>query len=236
MANYEVLVTDVTCYGDLFCVAGWDRNRKQMVRPEPATANAAYEASRFWQNDLAGPGQVFAVGNVVKFDANAPPPNFAFPHATEDRVVVGGSWVEVIGGVQAADIPAAVAEGVSLSLSVAFDGGLTRLASGKAYVPRNYQGRSLGAIEIEPVAIDFYENAFQGNAPKLRAMISDGGLTYDLAVTADAARTRWQQGGLNALCADVEASELVHVRLGLSRPFPARPDECFAQINGLILL
>jgi hypothetical protein len=32
MAVYEVIVTDVTCYGTKYCVAGWDRNVGGMVR------------------------------------------------------------------------------------------------------------------------------------------------------------------------------------------------------------
>ena len=35
MANYQLLITDVTNCGDLRCVAGWDLDRGKMVRPEP---------------------------------------------------------------------------------------------------------------------------------------------------------------------------------------------------------
>ncbi len=86
MPTYDLIITDVTCYGDLFCVAGWDMNNGGMIRPEPPTANAVAEASRFWSAQHAGPGKFFAVGNRVQFDAAMPPANFPFPHATEDRV------------------------------------------------------------------------------------------------------------------------------------------------------
>jgi hypothetical protein len=87
MATYQIVVTDVTCYGSLYCVAGWDLHADCMIRPEPPRANMASEASKFWDGRFAGPGQFFSVGNVVRFDAAPPPANFLFPHATEDRIV-----------------------------------------------------------------------------------------------------------------------------------------------------
>lgn len=87
VATYEIIVTDVTCYGSLYCVAGWDRLTGQMIRPEPPGANAADEASRFWNAGYAGPGKTFAVGNVVTLIATDALPDFLFPHATEDRIV-----------------------------------------------------------------------------------------------------------------------------------------------------
>jgi hypothetical protein len=236
MPNFEMLVTDVTRYGTRFCVAGWDLQRHEMVRPEPPGAVAAYEASRFWENNIAGPGQVLAVGNVVRFEASAPPQNFAFPHATEDKAVPAGSNITVIARVDLAAIPARVAAGVSNRVAAAFDGGLVRLQNGKASVPRDFRGRSLGAVEVDPKALTFFENSFGNKPTKLRALIQEGGAAYDLGVTADAAVARWSAGGLKGLNADVAASRRVHVRVGLSRPFAARPDDCFVQINGLILL
>jgi hypothetical protein len=47
LANYEIIVTDVTRYGSLYCIAGWDFRNSVMIRPEPSTANAVAEASRF---------------------------------------------------------------------------------------------------------------------------------------------------------------------------------------------
>jgi len=87
MLSYEIVVTDVTCYGNLYCVAGWDPGRGHMVRPEPPGANAA-EASKFWDEERAGVGRIFSAGNVVRFAAMPPPSNFPFPHATEDRILV----------------------------------------------------------------------------------------------------------------------------------------------------
>jgi hypothetical protein len=234
MPIYEVLVTDVTTYGVLYCVAGWDVNGKAMVRPEPPGANATSEVSRFWDGQWAGPGRYFNVGNVVQFEANPPPANFSFPHATEDRLFVNAIGQGPLHTVSAAQLAATV--GVSMGVEAVFGGGLVRAPSGKAYVGKDFKGPSLGALTVAPDALSLYENTFNPNNPKLRAWLRDGQLRYDLAVTADAARTRWLNAGLGTLKADIAACTAVHVRLGLSRPFPQRPDECYAQINGLYLL
>jgi hypothetical protein len=86
--TYELIITDVTCYGNLYCVAGWDLRNGGMIRPEPPGANSAAEASRFWEGQYVGVGKLFAVGNVVRFEATAPPREFPYPHATEDRIFV----------------------------------------------------------------------------------------------------------------------------------------------------
>jgi hypothetical protein len=207
-----------------------------MIRPEPPGANTAVESSRFWDGRYAGPGRVFSVGNVVRFDATDPPPDFPYPHATEDRIVVTGTTLAVCGQLQLPQIALAVARGVSSSMPRAFDGALVTSRSNKAYVPAGQVVRSLGAIEVAADQINLYEESYRGGNPKLRAMIRDGNLWYDLSVPADAARSRWKTAGLAALQADLRASGRVHVRVGLSRPFAAMPDQCYAQVNGLYLL
>jgi hypothetical protein len=128
---------------------------------------------------------------------------------------------------------AAAAASVSPTLDAAFDGALVRAMSGKAYVPAGHNGRSFGAVEIASDRLVFFEDAYQGGNPKLRAKLTMGGIVYDLSVPADAARTRWKTAGLTTLQADQRASRRIHVRAGLSRPFPAMPNHCYAQINGV---
>jgi hypothetical protein len=236
VATYEIIVTDVTCYGSLYCVAGWDRISNRMIRPEPPEANAQDEASRFWNSNYAGPGRLFAVGNVVRFAAADALPNFLFPHATEDRIVDMGKQLQVLETHDPAAMVQAVAAGTSGSLTLAFDGALIRTGSRKAYVPTGNRGRSLGAIEILPADITFFEYQWNNEKPKLRARVTSAGQIYDLSVPAEAARARWQSAGLAALKADVSASTRVHIRTGLSRPMPSKPNECYSQLNGVILL
>jgi hypothetical protein len=236
VATYELIITDVTCYGRLYCVAGWDRDDSGMVRPEPPGANNAVEASRFWGAQDAGPGKFFSVGNVVRFEASAPPQGFSYPHATEDRIFVSGSKSAVVKQFTPNQLVRSVAAGVSPSLEEAFGGKLIRTHSGKAYVAAGEQVCSLDAIEIEPDQVSFYAEVTGAGKQKLRAVIEDDGVEYDLSVPADAARTRFLAGGVAALEADAKASNLIHVRLGLCRPFAAMPDSCYAQVNGLYFL
>jgi hypothetical protein len=236
MPTYDLIVTDVTRYGDLFCVAGWDFKNGGMIRPEPPTANAVAEASRFWTDQHAGPGKFFAVGNRVLFDAAIPPADFPFPHATEDRVVIAGSNSAVMGQMTAAQIVQAVADGVSGSIKQAFGGNLHRAHSGKAHVAAGTQTGSLDAIEIKPDEISFYEDNPSPGKRRLRALIDEGGVEYDFSVPADAARHRVFAAGVAALEADAAASQTIHVRLGLCRPFAAMPNSCYAQVNGLYFL
>jgi hypothetical protein len=235
MPIYTLIITDVTRYGDLFCVAGWDLDNGGMIRPEPPTANAIAEASRFWTGQHAGPGKFFAVGNRVRFNATLPPVNFPFPHATEDRIFAQGNSV-VLGQMTAAQIAQSVAPGVSPSLDDAFGGELHRANSGKAHVAAGTQTCSLDAIEIDPGSISFYEDNPAPGKRRLRVLIDQDGVEYDLSVPADAARTRFLAGGVAALEAHAQASQVIHVRLGLCRPFAAMPNSCYAQVNGLYFL
>lgn len=234
MTIREVIITDVTTYGDLYCVAGWDVDAQVMVRPEPPTAKAAVEASRFWSADWAGPGKYFSVGNVVQFEAVAPPNDFPFPHATEDCIFVKAIGNGPIRTLTTTELVASV--GTSAGVKAVFGGGLIQAPSGKAYVNKDFRGPSLGAITTATENLRVFENSYDPAKPKLRALLTEGLVTYDVGVTAHAARKRWIDANLDALQADIAAAEEVHIRLGLSRPFPERPSECYVQINGLFLL
>ena len=234
MPKFEIIVTDVTCYSDLFCVAGWDRKSGVMVRPEPPGANVNNEASRFWGAQFAGPSGRFSPGNIVGFDAASPPADFPFPHATEDRLVPAGEQIAVLGHVTSAQMVAEVAASVSPSLQAAFDHGLVHAPSRKAYVPPGHQGRSLGAVEIAPNKVRLHEATSASGKRQLRAILTDGETPYDLSITAEAARARWIADGIGALRADLNASARIHVRVGLARPTDELP--CYAQINGLYFL
>ncbi len=95
---------------------------------------------------------------------------------------------------------------------------------------------SLDAIRIDPKSISFYEDNPSPGKRRLRTQIDQAGVEYDFSVPADAARTRFLTGGIAALEADARASQSIHVRLGLCRPFAAMPNSCYAQVNGLIFL
>lgn len=236
MATYRIGITDVTRYGALYCVAGWDIDDNMMIRPEPSSADPKFEASRFWDAQYAGPGKIFDVGNVVQFEAPLPPEAFRYPHATEDRVLKAGTEPSLVEKLNLKRLTEAVEESVSSSMQEIFDNQLVRATSGKAYVPADAQTRSLGAIEIEPSQIRFYEDVAGNGKRRLRAIINQENGGYDLSVPADAARARFLADGIDALQAEAKASASIHVRIGLCRPFPDMPDACYAQVNGLIFL
>ena len=79
MPAYQVLVTDITNFGDLRCVAGWDLDRSKMIRPEPSPGG-------FWPASKIAPNGPFGLGKVAKFVATEPSRATDYPHRTEDRV------------------------------------------------------------------------------------------------------------------------------------------------------
>src|SRR2546430_1970731 len=80
MAAYHLLITEVTNFGKLRCVAGWDLDREKMIRPEP-------HPTGFWQADKIAPAGKFEVGKTASFIGTKPNPATGYPHMTEDRVV-----------------------------------------------------------------------------------------------------------------------------------------------------
>jgi len=236
MATYNLIITDVTQYGNSYygiryCVAGWDIDRKRMIRPEPPEANAAVELSRFWDSKYVGPGKLFEVGNVVQLELRSAPNNFPFPHATEDRMFLANEPHGKSRKLALVDVAAAVRAGISASLQASFGQQLVRKQNRKSFIPANTKTNSLDAIEVLPADIHFFENV-DGNKRKLRALIDQDGVEYDFSVPAEAAKAR----GADGLNLDVKNSSRVHVRLGLSRPMASDPHSCATQINGVYCL
>lgn len=214
MTDYDILITDVTCYGDLYCVAGWDVAGERMIRPEPSDTKATSEATRFWDTAAAGPGKAFAVGNLVRLRAQDAPQDFRFPHATEDRLLDGSHALLVLKVFTPPQLVEAVSIGLSPTLEAAFDGGAVRAVSGKVSVAADYPGRSLGAVEIGPNDIDFYVSTNQNGKQQLRAELRIAGNHYDLSVPADEARRMWKSQGIPILQQAAQSSERIHVRPG----------------------
>jgi hypothetical protein len=233
MAIHKLLITDITAFGDLYCVAGWDQERQSMIRPEPPDTNANSLATRFWNNNYVGPDKVFWVGHVVQFEATTAPKTFPYPHATEDVIVRPSTMIQQLERLTLEQTAAYAAGSVSETIEQAYDGGLAKTNSGLAFVPRGYKGRSLGALQTDHTSFEFWEKTYPGKAPKLRVLTELNGQQYDLPVTDFAAHTIWRGQGLVALQERADAASGSHTRLGLSRPFAAQPDACFVQVNGL---
>ena len=87
MEKFRLLITDLTDYGTLRCVAGWDIDRQKMVRPEPHSGG-------FWEQTMCGPGKPFFPSNIVVLEASPPVPKTDLPHLNEDMVVKGSVKLE----------------------------------------------------------------------------------------------------------------------------------------------
>jgi hypothetical protein len=217
----KVIITDVTDYNDLHCVAGWDRNAKRMVRPEPAKQS-------FWAKKYVGPGQLFWPGHVVEFEGDpAGPP---YPHATEDVVVK----IETLKKVGTAEVPSEVIGSVAESLQALFSHKLV-LGLKSAHVPLDVECSSLGAIVVDRKRVTLIERKNEKGQRKLRAYLRDAadGKTLDLSVTSTVHREALLRKGFTAAEDLLPKAGDVHLRIGLARPWPNFPKHCFVQINGL---
>jgi len=218
--RFKIIVTDITDYGaDLHCVAGWDLLGKQMVRPEPAPR-------QFWPQRFVGADQVFWPGSVVEFEGDAPKDQ-TYPHATEDVVVQLGS-LNRTHVIDLPTLPAAVAGSVAPNIEKLFAGQLRR-NGWKGYVPLGSKCNSLGGIELKRADLEFREDQWQDDPPKLRAIVSK----VNLSVTSTVLRAAFSSGGVEEVERLLPNQGTVHVRIGLARPFGDYPNECFLQVNGV---
>jgi hypothetical protein len=118
-------------------------------------------------------------------------------------------------------------------MSAVFAGGLQRQANGKAFVLPDFNGPSLGALELDPRSLELTESNWDGKR-KLRALVNDGASIYDLSIPAEALGNQWRAEGLQKVQAAVRSSGRLHARIGLARAWGGNP--CYAQVNGLYLL
>jgi hypothetical protein len=88
---------------------------------------------------------------------------------------------------------------------------------------------------MDRTLLNFVESNWHGTR-KLRGLIRGGPINFGTAnfgITATTYRQVFLSEGLDAVSALQPADGRIHVRIGLSRPFAARPNECFVQINGI---
>jgi Protein of unknown function, DUF488 len=150
MAEYRLLVTEITNFGDLRCVAGWDLDRSQMIRPEPFPRG-------FWSSDKTAPGGPFKPGGTANFVAKKPSPSTEYPHLTEDRVVAGEI---TIGAPLEREAANELLQSVAFSsLDDLFEDNLV-VDGEKAYVPVGSECRSLGGLVVptKGVIVESYQN------------------------------------------------------------------------------
>lgn len=217
MEEYEIVVTDVTEYGELRCVAGWDVGRQRMIRPEPA-------AAAFWPSAQVGPSAPFHPGHVVRFKATPPPTRF--PHRTDDRVVVGPVSV-----VAALNIPDFVD---LLRLIPANSPALLRVApiefnDGNPFIASDTECPSLFTLNTSATNLTFREKTYESKRT-IRCLIDTGNGVADISIASAALRGIYRQNGLAGVSGSFGAGTL-QLRIGTARGWGSYPDRCYIQLN-----
>jgi hypothetical protein len=217
----DILITDVTeMHSGNYCVAGWNAAENRMIRPLPNGAN--WTAPLLAQHQVV-PGTVIRVTGLTV-------PGSAFPHRTEDTAVSAiefrssgfANWV----GLGAPTISNTINAG--FGWGIAFNSEWNGARQG-VYIPAGTQCASLVAVRVPQNAISFVEEF-----DKLKANINDGNAIYKLAVSSRVLKEAWRGGGIAALHAAVPSRNLLHVRVGLARPFGVPADKCYLMVNGVL--
>jgi len=219
----RLVITELTeMQGGNFCVAGWDEAGGRMVRPLPDGRN--------WTTGLLRAHRV-APGATVEVSPTGRPDRSRYPHRSED-LLVDGTRIRSLEAPPVAwlgeDAPPA-----GTTLAAAFDG---HLRHGEVrdnirygvHVPADLPVHSLGALELPRSLIRFVVDF-----GKLRLVLNDGEARYSLAVSSLALKTAWREGGIEAVRKALPRSHLLHIRVGLARPFGQPPDRCYAMVNGI---
>ena len=219
--SFAIVVTDVTIYGKLRCVAGWDVKQKVMVRPEPGPG-------QFWPAYVCGQNTTFHPGHLVTF--RAAKPMTLFPHQTEDWVVEGEPTR--LGVATAEEFKNVLAESLAVQPSNAF-GMMMRTYGTTAYVLEGANCSSLCAGRVSREKLKLTKKT-DGEWEKPRAKLNLGHGELDLSIAAKDLRQAFDLGGLDAIREKIDGPNL-HVRFGLARAVAHSSGErrCYLQINGI---
>ncbi len=224
MTDFRILVTDLTEYGELRCVAGWDIDAKRMIRPEPAPA-------AFWPQADCGLGKTFNPGNIVVFKAALPNPPTQLPHFNEDRIVKGAVTLEK--QLSRNDFTEALRKLPTVGSAMAFALPV-QSQNTKAYVPTGTDHPSLRGLLIKKRDITFTTEKYGDGPAKIRCVISmPKGPSINLSIAACNLRETFRKGGRDGVKNLFQAHDTLHIRLGLARGFGNYPDRCYMQVNGI---
>jgi hypothetical protein len=222
MTQVQMIVTDVTKVGDERCVAGWDLSNRRMIRPEP-------RPGAFWPTALTESGAAFKAGAIASFAIRAEEAATRYPHRTEDRIITGE-----IGRIRAPNAGATTHIFKSIAsptIQHAF-GGHVRVENERAFVKLDTRCASLGSINIRRHEFSLVEDVIEGKR-RLRARLQIGNAVAYPTVTAIDLRTLHRKQGFQAVQRHLSRSNILHLRLGLSRLFTGVDGRCYLQINGV---
>lgn len=212
----------------VYCVAGFDIHSEKMIRPLQPPASNWRLTSR----------SVFAPCNLVAFKYTGSRGNGAYPHRTEDTVVVGQP--RLLETLRPADAYSVLEASLYDTIADLYE---NNLIEGK-YVDDGTRCRSLGGVAV-PIRKLRFEEYFG----KLRLHIQDAdGRFYSLGVTSDELRSSFHDNrarapdisAANEWLARFAAESYAILRLGLARAWDGKeqkydPKRCFLQLNGLVV-
>jgi hypothetical protein len=218
----DVLITDVTEMGEsTYCVAGWAIDEKRMVRPLPDGSN--------WPSALLEQHSIVA-GKLIRVERKLAP-NGIFPHRTEDMPIDQAS-IKASNGVFS-DWLGASAPIVAQNLEAGFADQLkwnkvwNEVRQGVHTLPRA-KCASLTSVQV-PKANLVFSQPFES----LKATLNDGSASYQLTVSSKVLKEAWRAGGLASVNDALPQRGVLHVRVGLARPF-GDPLKCYAMLNGAL--
>lgn len=227
MELFRLLITDLTEYGTLRCVAGWDLDRGKMIRPEPCREG-------FWEQTACGEGRTFAPGHIVSFSAIVPDPKTALPHLNEDRVVKSLIKVEEV---LRADKFIEALQGVgAVDASTAFSAPMVT-ANSKAFVPTGTDHPSLRGLLVTSKSVEFFEERWGTKPAKPRCLINAPAFgKINLSIASASLRQLFRTTGIKGVRELFAGNQNLHIRLGLARGFDPFPNRCYMQINAIYRL
>jgi len=217
MKKTNIIVSDITCMKDSFCVAGWDMNECRMKR---LLIDRGY-----WDKaelaKLRGHSWIIVDNEPLAEQRD-------YPHRTEDMNIDLETLQVKERFTSVSDLAMRLKASISSDIRTIFNSKVKE----SSYVPQNTRCASLGAINIATNQIEFITEA-----GKLRANIVDNdGRKYCLRVSCKYIRDVFAaRKDVEELNKSLAMSEHAHCRIGLARPFLIQENHCYLMLNGLFL-
>ena len=213
----NIIISDITCMKDKFCVAGFDVFENKMKR--------LLIDDGYWSLDNIKKIKTYGSILVDTYPLEHPRD---YPQRTED-INIDFDSIEVLQNFDnAKDIAKSLEKSVSKSIQSIFNGNVKE----RSYILPKTKCASLGAIILPSEDISFTkENG------KLRCIINDrDGEKYCLRVSCKYIRKFFDENqDVDILNQTLKTKQFVHIRIGLARPFLIQDKHCFLMVNGLFL-
>ncbi len=215
MKKSHIVISDITCMKEKFCIAGFDTYEKRMKR---LMIDGSY-----WNPNQIPDAYCEILVNNEEFKEPRD-----YPHRTED-VNIDFDSIEILQEFEPGkDLANALRDSVSRDIQGIFHHHVKE----NTYVLQKTKCPSLGAILIPAHNIEFFTED-----GKLRARITDySKQTYELKVSCKYLRDIFEKDkDVETLNNAIAASRYAHCRIGLARKFLMQENHCYLMLNGLFL-